>query len=295
MAVRFKVFLCLCVFVVSLSHAAPQKPEMFPFVIPWDDAAKTVTDVSHLNPAPIDETRRVSVNGPHFVDETGRRVKFFGVNLTFSANFPDKEDAGKIAARMHKFGINCVRLHHMDFFKAPMGIFDPKRADMQKLDGDQLDRLDYFIAQLKKNGIYVDINLHVSRGFTAADGFPDTDKIPRLGKVTAYFEPKMIELQKKFAKDLLTHQNPYTKSRYVDDPAVALIEIKNEDSLLGEAFSGVVRRLPGHFKNVLGGQWNAFLAAKYPSTAALKAAWNRGSRPLGINILRSEERRVGKE
>ena len=265
------------------------KSEMFPFVIPWDDAAKTATDVSGLNPAPIDETRRISVKGPHFVDGTGRRVKFFGVNLTFGANFPDKETAARMAARMRKFGINCVRLHHLDMFKAPNGIFDPKREDLQHLDAGQLDRLDYLVSQLKQNGIYIDLNLHVSRAFTAADGFPDTDKLPSLGKVTAYFEPRMIELQKNYARDLLTHLNPYTKLRYADDPAIALVELNNEDSLLGEAFNGILPKLPPHYRGELGRQWNAFLAAKYPSTGALKLAWNRGSRPLGANMLRNPQ------
>jgi len=39
----------------------------------------------------------------------------------------------------------------------------------------------------------------------------------------------MIELQKKYARDLLTHVNPYTKTAYTDEPAIALVEISNEE------------------------------------------------------------------
>jgi hypothetical protein len=281
--ISFLLSLCLCVSVV-------QKPAfaqgMFPFVIPWDDAAKTITDVSRLNPAPLDGTRRIVVKNGHFYDRTGRRVRFLGTNFTFNANFPNKADAAKVAARMHKYGFNCVRMHHMDMFKAPNGIFDPKFPDMQHLDPEQLDRMDWLIYQFKRYGIYIDLNLHVSRAFTAADGFPDTDKLPELGKVTAYFEPKMIELQKKYTHDLLTHVNPYTKTRNADEPTIALIELNNEDSLLGAAWYGQVENLPPYYKGELARQWNEFLAKKYRTMEDLKRAWG-GGRPLGENLLKN--------
>lgn len=274
--------------VTSATVAVPTAAPLFPFVIPWDDATKTITDVSFLNPAPLDETRRVAVRDGHFRDVTGRRVRFIGTNFAFNANFPSQTDAAKVAARLHKYGFNIVRLHHMDFFHAPNGIFDPHFPAMQQLDADQLDRLDYLIYQLKQHGIYVDVNLHVSRAFTAADGFPDTDKLPGLGKVTVYFEPRMIELQKNYAHDLLTHYNPYTKTRYVDDPTVALIEINNEDTLLGEAWGATLQNLPDYYKNQLRARWNAFLTKQYGSTEKLLQAW-RGDKELGAELLQNAQ------
>jgi len=50
--------------------------------------------------------------------------------------------------------------------------------------------------------------------------------------MVAEYHPRLIELQKKYAKDLLTHLNPYTESRYVDEPALVLIDLINESSLL---------------------------------------------------------------
>ena len=52
----------------------------------------------------------------------------------------------------------------------------------------------------------------------------------------------MIELQHEYARDLLTHVNPYTGKRYADEPAVALIEISNEDGLIREWLWGNLRR-----------------------------------------------------
>ena len=55
-----------------------------------------------------------------------------------------------------------LRLHYFDFAKAPVGILN---EDMQTLNPEKLDQFDWLIAQLKENGIYVDINLHVCRPY----------------------------------------------------------------------------------------------------------------------------------
>ncbi|HEY7310906.1 MAG TPA: carbohydrate binding domain-containing protein [Gemmataceae bacterium] len=256
----------------------------FPFVLPWDDAGETITSVATLNPAPAGAGGFIRPKDGHFIDEKGRRVRFLGVNFTFAANFTDHESAKKVAARMHKFGINVVRLHHMDYFPAPQGIFDPRYKDTQHLDAGQLDRLDFLIAQLKKNGIYVNINLHVSRHFNAADGFAEADKLS--GKVVNFFEPRMIELQKKYARDLLTHRNPYTKNRYVEEPAVAFVELTNENTLVGAAWDGTLDNLPRPYHGELQKQWNAWLKKRYGDTAALRRAWKAEKTDRGPNLLR---------
>lgn len=77
------------------------------------------------------------------------RIRFFGVNTALGANLPEHAEAEKIAPRLAKFGINCVRLHHMGHATAPRGIWN---ADIQTLDTKQQDKLDYCVAQLKAHG-----------------------------------------------------------------------------------------------------------------------------------------------
>jgi len=269
----------------------------FPFVMPWDDATRTAVNVSALNPAPLDAKRAIVIKDGHFFDRTGRRVRFVGTDFAAGACFPRKEDAARIAARMRKLGLNCVRLHHMDSAWADPNLFYfsggsyGKKTD--RLDPRSLDRLDYLIYQFKLHGIYVDVNLHVGRGFNQADGFPDTNRIDDMGKVVGYFEPGMIERQKLFASQLLTHLNPYTKTKYTEEPAVALIEITNEDSLLGSADS--IPGLPDHYRSIIATGWNQFLQGKYRSTAKLLAAWNAEARPLGKDMLRNSRFLAGTE
>ena len=232
--------------------------DMFPFQLPWDDATPSITNVSWLNDKPAGRDGFVSVKDGHlFAGE--KRLRIFGVNMCFSANFPKHEDAEKVAARMAKFGINCVRFHHMDMFSAPSGIF---AKDGRTLDAVQLDRLDYFIAELKKNGIYADLNLHVSRTY------PDRPKAekkgnPQFDKGVDNFHAPMIALQRDYARDLLTHVNKYTGNAYAAEPAVALVEINNENALGFQWFAGELDDLPAPYREDLEAQWTAWLGKKY--------------------------------
>src|SRR5579883_1085812 len=281
---------CLCISQSALAQS------QFPFVIPWNDAAHTDVDVSSLNSAPAGANGFIVVKNGHFVEsKTGKRIRFLGVNFAANAAFPDHDDAAQVAARLAKYGVNLVRLHHMD---NPWGIgnggsiWDARYKDRQHIDPQQLDKLDYLIYQLKQHGIYVNINLHVSRQFTPADGFPESvNHLPEdYDKRVDEFDKRMIALQKNYARDLLTHVNPYTHLAYTDDPAVLNVEINNENSLVGEPWTTLgagLDNLPQPFDGELQGLWNAWLAKKYPTTKALQTAWLAGTTPPGPSILRT--------
>src|SRR5262249_14002645 len=71
---------------------------------------------------------------------------------------------------------------------------------------------------------------NVGRSYKAGDGVRDFDKI-QWGKGLTLFDPRLIELQKEYARKLLTHVNPYTRKAYRDEPAIAIVEILNENGL----------------------------------------------------------------
>lgn len=235
--------------------------------------------MSGLNEKPAGSHGFVCVRNGHLY-EGANRLRLFGVNLAFGASFPAHADAEKIAARMAKFGINCVRFHHMDNQAAPGGIWS---ADMRTLDPGQLDKLDYFISQLKRNGIYADLNLHVSRNYP---GMPNWEGMPGYFKGVDNFYPPMIAMQREYARQLLTHVNPYTMTAYVDEPAVAIIEVNNENGLIGEWSSGSLDNMTAVYCDSLQARWNEWLARKYSSQAILERAWNASSEPLGTEILK---------
>jgi len=274
---------------LAASAAWAQVPEgwfEFPIAIP---AEGSVVDVSALNAEPAGASGFVTVRDGVLVDGRGERIRFLGTNLTFADAFPDKELAPGIAWRMAALGINVVRFHHLDNQYRPRGIWDPDYPDFQHMDAEQLDRLDWLIYQLRERGIYTNLNLHVSRWFNEADGFPNREARPHYDKGLDNFEPRMIELQQDYARDLLTHVNPYTGNAYVDEPCVAFVEITNEDSALQFALGNELYRLPEPHDALLRGLWVDWLREQYADTDALRAAWDEGSDPLGEGMLRNRD------
>jgi carbohydrate binding protein with CBM4/9 domain/cellulase (glycosyl hydrolase family 5) len=255
--------------------------ELFPFVPPWDDASPGVTNISAWLEKPAGAHGFVAARDGHFF-AGDKRIRFFGANLAFGGNFPTHADAEKVAARMAKFGINCVRFHHMDTSTAPNGIL---QKDRRTLDPESLDRLDYFIAQLKKNGVYANLNLHVGNEYP---GMAKWDGAPGYFKGVDNFFPPMIEQQRDYARALLTHANKYTGASYVDEPAVAFVEINNENGLMMEWNNGSLDALPDPYAAEFRKQWNDWLAKKYGSEAKLAAAWKAGEEPLGAELLKTD-------
>lgn len=191
-------------------------------------------DLSFLLDAPAGKHGFILAANGHLETGDGQRIRFWGVNITDwspgSTMIPSKEDAPMWAATLARFGVNCVRLQFLDL-PVPRGLIAAGRNDTREFDPEQMDREDYFLAELEKRGIYIDLNLLVGRPFKAGDGVVDADKIHEGAKGISLFDPKLIELQKEYAQKLLTHYNPYTKREYRNDPAVAIVEINNENAI----------------------------------------------------------------
>ena len=78
----------------------------------------------------------------------------------------------------------------------------------------------------------MDMNLNVGRYYKAGDGVADADQINRNWvKSLSLYDKRIIELEKEYAHNLLTHVNPYTKTEYRNEPAIAIVEILNENGI----------------------------------------------------------------
>ncbi|MFZ5829466.1 MAG: carbohydrate binding domain-containing protein, partial [Planctomycetota bacterium] len=256
---------------------------LFPFSVSYD-APENATNISSWIEAPAGKHGFVGAQGDTFVvqpeGKEAQPIRFWATNLCFSACFPEHDQAERMAARMARLGINCVRMHHMD----SRDIWG-KSGNLTTIDPGQLDRLDYLVAQLKRHGIYTNLNLHVSRTLGEKEGFPHRDLRPKYDKGLDNFEPRMIELQKKYARDLLTHVNPYTKNPYTREPAIAFVEINNENALFMEWGRGALDNLPDPYGATFRNLWNDWLKKKYGSTEKLRKAWNMGAQPLGKELI----------
>ena len=218
--------------VPASARAQARDSALVPYAMDHRAADSSSLDLSFLLDAPAGKHGFVRIRDGHLVRGDGARLRLWGVHLTDwsrgSVLLPPKEDVPLWASTLARYGINCVRLHFIDL-DAPRGLI-AAGTDSRSFDPQQLDRLDFLVAELKKRGIYVDLNLNVGRSYRAADSVPDFERI-RWAKGMTLYDPRLIALQKEYARKILTHVNPYTGLAYRDEPAVAIVEILNENAV----------------------------------------------------------------
>ncbi len=278
---------------LAFSAAYADDP-LFNFQVPLENNSATITDLSWLNHKPAGVRGPIHAGPDGHLYAGGERQRFIGVNFTYRSALPEHTDAEKIAARLARFGVNIVRFHLMDANWGGECIFDPAYPGTRHLDPKSLDKLDYFVSQLKKNGIYSDINLLTGRNFRSSDGLDlSIDSMEWKAKQTpAFFDSTMIELQKEYARLLLDRVNPYTGLRYAEDPAIAVVELVNEHGLIHGWLAGMADTLPNYYAEELRGMWNSYLHSRYASHAALAAGWQMQSEP-GPEMLRNGDFSAG--
>lgn len=275
---------------LGVDHISGQdNSKLVEFHIPGDDSTGTATSFAHRVPAEIDSSGFVTIrNGKFHLGD--KRQRFWGVNLCFGACFPTHEEATKIAAHFRKLGMNIVRFHHMDMQDAPSGIWRTRENGIRELDPGQIDKLDFFLNELHKNGIYANINLHVSRTLTEAEGFPvlpGANWWMGSNKWVMYYDPDVQAKLKEYCRDLLTHENPYRKRKRVDDPGVAMVEMLNENyfSLKG---TELLAKLDKKYVDSFIAKWNQWLSKKYSSHDAMIGTWKSAQEPMGRVLVAKE-------
>ncbi len=274
-AEQFFIF-ALLICTIACGRAAA---EFVPFVIPARPDVNSPIAVTSYEPILTDGDRLLADSG-HFY-RAGKRVRLWGVNLSFGANLPTHEDAPFVAARMAAAGVNTVRCHHLDTSRWPQGIWNA--ADGKNIAPEALDRLDFFINQLALHGIFVNLNLHVGREHSEYLGLPETNR--GYDKISNIFTPGLIDAQKNYARQMLSHVNPYRGIRYADDPALAIFEITNENSFFMWSSDETLRTLPAYYADILQKLYNAWLVNRYGSNVNLRNAWAEGVQQLGGDLL----------
>lgn len=274
--------------VLLTSFAVGQSfPNGYAFYLPPDDSTSQ-TFLPEFPADPIGAGDELSVNNQGEFVIGSEPIRFWGVNITAAAAFPPKNKAGEIAARMRKMGINLVRFHHLDNpWAGNDGSIFINSQGTRNLNPVTLDRMMFFIAALKRNGIYVNMNLNVSRTFRTTDGVAGADSLADFGKAVTVYDPWLIFLQKEYADQVLSHVNPYTGLALKDDPVLGMVEIINENTVYGywkgDRLQPIVQggALIQRHSDMLDDLWHDFLIAKYQDDAGLTAAWNQGTSPVG--------------
>lgn len=261
-----------------VTPTASVNTELFAFSLPGDEATEGVTDLAFLNDKPAADL--VSVRDGQFY-AGGKRIRFWGINNCFTANFPEHDEARLLARRFASLGMNLLRITETDCHYAPRGLFDPKYPGQLRILPSQLDKLDYFIAELKRQGVYVELSLHIQHwlNITGPAEIPgmEAEKFPGFAGGQPWWNEKFVAAEKQWARDFLGHVNPYTGKAYTEEPAVAYVEIVNENGIISAWNRGCFRKSwPPAMVADLQTHWNKFLQARYSTSDRLRRAWASG-------------------
>lgn len=249
------------------SEANPDMSNWFEYEFPTaDDIAGTVLDASNLQDAPAGNHGYLTESrGDNLYFEDGTEARFWGIDVTENHCYPSHDVAVESSRRIAQSGFNLVRFHLID----SGDIWGPKATGDRVLREDVMDRMCFFINELKKQGIYVFIDMMISKPITSDlnEAF-DIENLPGGLKIYSYVNSDLKEETKKYMQSILGYYNKYTGMCLKDDPVIALIDLKNEDSV---GCSGTFAS--GKYHNEVKAQWNEWLCQKYGTTEALKAAW----------------------
>lgn len=240
---------------------------------PADAFGKADLDLRALNEKTAGESGFVRRAGDALALGNGKPVRFWAVNVGGDVVRLGKPPHRYLARRLAKVGVNLVRIHS--------GVFDPNSPDPAAVDKDYLDNLHHFVSTLKAEGIYVALSFYYPVWFDVKPtyGIPGYDAIENKKPFALHmFDPRMQEIYRAWARALLTTRNPYTSLPLGQDPAVAIVEIVNEDSYLFWTFTE--KNIPRVQMEKLERLFAAWLVKRYRSLDAAVAAWgNRAPRP----------------
>lgn len=240
-------------------------------------------DFSGLLDAPAGQHGFLQAKEGQLIFEDGTPFRIFGTSVVGAGCCPDHDTAEVVAARVATAGLNLVRMHYADGSLSLGGhttraaLIDYSGASSRVLNQDGLKRLDYFIAELNRRGVYVQLDTFVGRNFKPeGDELDYQDEFPESWAIKGVniFNRRLITLQQEYDRALLNHVNPYKGLRYADDPGITVVQIMNENSLLWDFSADFnITMIPPGYQKELRGKWRDYLKQKYGTQEVLRKAW----------------------
>jgi hypothetical protein len=224
--------------------------------------ADALLDLRFLNEKVAGESGFIkrTPDGNDFALGNGKPIRFWAVGSDVYREAP--EAMARQARFLAKLGVNMIRMHTQI---APTG----PNTQLTDVNEKEIDGIQRCVAAMKKEGIYSTISPYWATGKDASqwgiDGYTGTTDLWGL----LFFNEKLQAGYKAWVKALYTRPNPYTGIPLAQDPAVAIIQVQNEDSLLFWTTQGIKPEQ----QRLLGLKFGKWLVAKYGSLDAAKAAW----------------------
>lgn len=231
---------------------------------------QALLDLRSLNEAVAGETGfiRLSKDGNDFVRGDGKPIRFWAMNSGAHSKHPKfpAPDLDRHARFMAKRGINMTRFH---------GNVTPRNGNIDEVNRGELDGLWRTVAAMKKAGIYTTFSPYWANSSQIKAGQNGILANEAGNSGLLFFDQRLQQAYKAWWKTILTEPNPYTGIPLKDDPALALLQLQNEDSLLFWTSQGI----KGPAGTELRKRFARFAAEKHGSVEKAIAAW--GGAKLG--------------
>ncbi|MDQ8185732.1 hypothetical protein, partial [Pelagicoccus sp. SDUM812002] len=236
------------------------------------DAAASF-DLRSLNEDEAGQSGWVEVDDAgDFVRGDGESIRFWAVNTDVSRQFPyqprpgagwsDAPDIDRHARWLAKRGVNLIRLHsHIN-----------PRADTQELDEVNDSEVEWIfrsVGAMKRAGVYTMVSPYWANTMESNDSRWDTDwEGGHHGLL--FFDAEIQAAYKEWLRQLFTTPSDYLGGKTLaEEPALAMFQIQNEDSLL----FWTVNALKEGPKRRLGAQFFTWAQGKYGSIEAAFENW----------------------
>ncbi|MEZ6120327.1 MAG: hypothetical protein R3C28_27660 [Pirellulaceae bacterium] len=218
-------------------------------------------DLRHLNESNAGDGGFIVVDGDHFVQKgTGQAIRFWGVNGP-PRQLETPEDFQQHGRLMAKYGVNLIRIHSSFYDKN--GQIDPAEV-MKRIE---------MVHAFKQAGIYSHLSIYFPLWLE-----PDANN-PWLSGYDGQTHPFAAlffnqDFQRQYQawwKAILLTPHPATGQRLVDEPALAFVEIQNEDSCFFWTFKP--EEFPPALRKEIETRFGSWAAKKYGSVKAARSKW----------------------
>jgi hypothetical protein len=218
-------------------------------------------DLRFLNEKFAGEHGFIGVANGQFIHTVNREALRF-----WAVNGPPHEliggDLARCARMLAKYGVNMVRVHG--------GYFD----ESGNIDPARVKHAVEIVEAMKAEGIYTHFSIYFPLWFSPKPDNPflkgyDGSKHPF---AAVFFNPDFQAQYRKWWQALLTTPSPGSGKALIDEPAVAGLEMQNEDSFFFWTFSE--QNLPEPQLELLEKMFGDWLEQKYGSLAGALSKWN---------------------
>jgi hypothetical protein len=230
---NIKVALFVILFMPIMIFAGGVYDDEFNFIIrtPIEDS---VVNYSFLNHKPAGKFGYLTIRNGDFFFANDKKVRWFGLNIVDNRLFNmTNNDADLVARKLAALGVNIVRIHHLTAaWQVTHPFFVNRKKSALEFNDKALERLDYFIAALKKEGIYITAELIDSAFEIPALESPDKEKLNmNQVKILLMIDPQIQKYAKEYIKKFYTRNNRYTGTSLFNDPQFAMLGLVNEISM----------------------------------------------------------------